>query len=240
MANEDCRQGQPTNIVSWVAVGTHADPGKLPEPTDGSFDKPPEFSQSTAVCAPAFRNDWFDVSLPEFRPIPFVVVATVALQSVGATTRSADMPGDRWDVVDQGNGFFHIVAVARSQMDCDRDTCSVGENVDLAAGFATIDGTGASFRPSAASAQVTAVDQEALEIDFIEEAQMVQQELLDAWPDPGDSPHMEPTPAGHAAAAAHFGGEILPGDARLENEDNAGEGTAIIKEWPPAFRMRRM
>src|ERR1700677_4020665 len=52
-------------------------------------------------------------------------------------------------------------------------------------------------------------------------------------------------PAGFAATAAEFGGQIIPGDAGLEDEENTGEDHAII-EWfatwkaePPQGRRRQ-
>ena len=140
MANQDHSQKQPTNIVGWVAVGPQAHPAVLFEPTKSSFNVPPEPSKSTTVFAAPLRDDWFDVPAPEFLPITFVVVAPVPLQPIGARARSANLPGDRRDVIDQGNRFCHIVPVGRCQMDRDRHASSVGEQVDFAAGFAPIDG----------------------------------------------------------------------------------------------------
>jgi hypothetical protein len=240
MANQDHSQKQPTNIVGWVAVGPQADPAVLFEPTDSSFNVPPELSKSAAVFAAPLRDNWFDVSASERAPIAFVVVATVPLQAVGARARSANLPGDRRDVIDQGKSFYHIVPIGRCQMDCDRDASSVGEDVDLATGLAPINGARASFRTGTHSAQVTAVDQESREVYFLEKPQMVEQELMDAWPDAGTTPGTEPAPAGHAAAAAHLLGEILPRDARFEDEDDAGESPAIVEKWSTAFWMRRM
>jgi hypothetical protein len=240
MANQDHSQKQPTNIVGWVAVGPQADPAVLFEPTDGSFNVPPESSKSTAVFAAPFRDDWFDVPTSQFAPIAFIVVAPVPLQPVGARARSANLPGDRRDVIDQGNSFGHIVPVGRGQMDGDRHASSVGEDVDLAAGFAPIDGTGASFCTGTHGTQVTAVDQETREVYFLEKTQVVEQELMDAWPDAGTTPGTEAAPTGHAAAAAHLLGEILPRNARFEDEDDAGQSPAIVEKWSTAFWMRRM
>ncbi len=37
------------------------------------------------------------------------------------------------------------------------------------------------------------------------------------------------TPAGHAAATAHLDGEVFPGDARLEDEEDAGQRLAVVE-----------
>jgi len=240
MTYQDHSQEKPTNVIGGIPIRPKADAPVLPEPTYCAFDVPAELSQSAAVLAAPLGDDRFDVSVAERGAISFVVVTTVALQAVGPIARSADAAGDWWHVVDQGNGLLHIVPVARSQMDRDRYACSVGEQVDLAAGLAPIDGAGASFRSSTHGTQVTAVDQETREVDFLEKAQMVEQELMDAWPDAGATPISEAAPTRHAAAAAHLLGEILPRDAGLENEDNAGESPAIVEEWSSAFWMRRM
>src|SRR5207249_84876 len=48
-------------------------------------------------------------------------------------------------------------------------------------------------------------------------------------PDAGFVPELRIVPARLAAAAAEFGGQIVPGDAGLENEQDAGENLAVIQ-----------
>jgi hypothetical protein len=41
-------------------------------------------------------------------------------------------------------------------------------------------------------------------------------------------PIVEPTPTRHARAASHLLRQHLPGDAALENKQDAGEGSAVV------------
>ncbi len=66
----------------------------------------------------------------------------------------------------------------------------------------------------------------------VNEAGIVQtckQDLDELEPDAGLLPGLEPTPTGQAAATAHLGGEVFPGDAGFEDEEDAGEGLAILQ-----------
>jgi len=47
--------------------------------------------------------------------------------------------------------------------------------------------------------------------------------------DPGGLPVAKPSPAGHAAAAAHLQRQVLPRDASLEDEEDANQRLAIVK-----------
>jgi hypothetical protein len=48
-------------------------------------------------------------------------------------------------------------------------------------------------------------------------------------------PIPQPAPARHSTATAQFLGQHLPGDATLEDEEDAGEGGAIRDAVPPAL-----
>src|SRR5262245_65210178 len=50
---------------------------------------------------------------------------------------------------------------------------------------------------------------------------------MESEPDAFLLPAVQAPPTGHAAAAAHFPGEILPGNAGLEDEEDAGQGLAV-------------
>src|SRR3954467_8059076 len=58
-------------------------------------------------------------------------------------------------------------------------------------------------------------------------AQVVVQDLEDAVSYVHLLPIAQPTPAGHAAPAAHLLRQILPGNACPENEEDAGKSLAV-------------
>jgi hypothetical protein len=68
---------------------------------------------------------------------------------------------------------------------------------------------------------------------------------VERLPNPGGLPVAQPSPAGHAAAAAHLLGQILPGEAGLEHEQDAGQGLTIVDGFapgepePPGLRRRQ-
>lgn len=57
-------------------------------------------------------------------------------------------------------------------------------------------------------------------------------------PNAGLLPFPQPAPTRHAAAAPHFLRQILPGNAGLEDEDNAGEDLAVGNAFAPGMAPR--
>jgi len=86
---------------------------------------------------------------------------------------------------------------------------------------------------------MTGVDEESREIDLLQEAQMTEEGGMDSLPAAGKKPGLETSPAGHPRATAHFLGEIFPGDAGLEYEENACERFAIVQGRPTTLGPRR-
>src|SRR5207245_11770441 len=58
---------------------------------------------------------------------------------------------------------------------------------------------------------------------------------VEAVPDASLLPVTQPAPAGDTTAAAEFLGQILPGESRLEHEENAGECRPIWDAGTAAF-----
>src|SRR5262249_21129332 len=57
--------------------------------------------------------------------------------------------------------------------------------------------------------------------------EVFEQDLIEAEPDAGLLPGVQAAPAGHATAATHLHGEVFPGDAGLEDEEDAGQRLAV-------------
>jgi hypothetical protein len=240
MANNDDGEIQPAKVICRVAVSPQPDATKLFEPTNRALDVPSQFSQSAAVFTASLWEEGLNVAAPQLRSITFVVVTTVSLQAVRATARSSDLAGDCRELVNQGYRFTYVVPVGGSKADSDWDALSVGNKMDLAAGFAPIHGAGASFRSRAHRTEMAAVDQETGEIDLLEESQVVEQVFVNAWPNPTAAPETETSPTGHATTTPHLLREKLPGDASLQDKDNSSERLPIIKKRSAPFGMGRM
>jgi hypothetical protein len=59
---------------------------------------------------------------------------------------------------------------------------------------------------------------------------------MQAAPHPAALPVTQAPPARHATAAAQLLGQHLPGDARLQDKDDARQGGAIQDDpWPPTL-----
>ena len=54
-------------------------------------------------------------------------------------------------------------------------------------------------------------------------------------PDASLLPVSQVPPAGHAAAAVHLLGQILPGDTGLEYEDDSGQDLAVVQGGSASF-----
>jgi len=72
-------------------------------------------------------------------------------------------------------------------------------------------------------AHVGAVDRAPVQVQLAEGAQLVQQQRVQGRPDAGRGPVAQPPPAGHPGAADQRRGQLVPGDAGLEHEHDAGQ-----------------
>jgi hypothetical protein len=73
-----------------------------------------------------------------------------------------------------------------------------------------------------------AVDGAAVQIQNAVGAQLGQQQRVKLGPDAGLGPVPQPPPAGHSRTAEQAGGQLVPGDAGLEDEHDAGQSGTVI------------
>jgi hypothetical protein len=67
------------------------------------------------------------------------------------------------------------------------------------------------------------------EVYFLLRPEAVQQDLVDRLPDPGLLPGVQIPPTTHPASAAHLLGQVLPGDACLEHEQDSRQSLATVQ-----------
>src|SRR5437870_3717652 len=84
-------------------------------------------------------------------------------------------------------------------------------------------------------AEGLAVHAAMLPVDALLLPDPLQQGVQEFLPDAFALPVPQPAPAGHAGAAAHLLREHLPGDAALQDEDNAGQAGAVVHRRSAAF-----
>jgi len=116
--------------------------------------------------------------------------------------------------------------------------------VVFAAGFAAIRGIRAGIFASFGSFGERSVDQGSVPIDLVGGVEFNEQEGVQLPPNAGLVPDLEVVTTGFAAATAEFGRQVVPGDARLENEEDAGQDLAIVQVFATgkaetAWRRRR-
>ncbi len=75
----------------------------------------------------------------------------------------------------------------------------------------------------------------AAEVKLVSTAQFSQQRQMQTVPHTGGLPVTKSSPAGHAAAKAQFLGQVLPGRARAQHEQDAIQGPFITQSWPASL-----
>ena len=108
----------------------------------------------------------------------------------------------------------------------------------FAAGFATIRGVWAGFFASFGCFGEGGIDQGAFPIDLVGAIELGQEQGVELEPNAGVVPELQLLPTRFATPPAEFGGQIIPGDAGLEYEENAGEDHAIVERLARVSELR--
>jgi hypothetical protein len=141
----------------------HAKAAEAVQPGDRPLDDPTECAQTGAVRLASFGDHRPDPALSQESTVLVVVVAAVGEEHVGPPARPADLPRDRWDLVQQGQQLRDVVAIAAGQRHRERDPLAVGDDVVFAARPCAVDRAGSAFGPLRAARtweeSITARDQ---------------------------------------------------------------------------------
>ena len=97
----------------------------------------------------------------------------------------------------------------------------------LLPGLDAVHRAGAGLLATVGRPHEAAVDQRPRPGDLVGAAQPVEQDLVDLVPGAVGLPIPQPSPAGHPAAAVHLVRQVLPGEAGLEDEEDAGQRGAV-------------
>lgn len=106
-------------------------PAMLMKPAERALDDPTLASESGAVLGLLAGDQRPDAPLPHEPAVVVVVVAAIAHNRVGATTRPAHPAADAGDGVEQRDELGDVVAVAARQADRERDAARIGQEVML-------------------------------------------------------------------------------------------------------------
>src|SRR4051812_40540759 len=221
-------------------IKPHTQPAELMEPTDRSLHYPAIDTQATAAGCSTLGQLRLDATGTQLLPLLLIIEAPVAHDAVRTLAGVAGLAGDRRDGVHQGGGLVGVGRVRRDRINDQRYTAAIGEHRVFAPGSRAIYGAGAGLFAPADGPDMAGVGDEPREVDLVGTTELGQEDLLDLAPDPGGLPVAQPVPAGHAATAAHLLGKFFPGEAGLEDEDDAGKDLAIVEEGSLALGMRRM
>jgi hypothetical protein len=101
----------------------------------------------------------------------------------------------------------------------------------FASGFAAIRGVWAGIFASFWCFGEGGVDQGAFPIDLVGAVKFGQEEGVEFEPHSRFVPDLQMMPTGLAATATQFGRQIIPSDAGLEDEKDAGENHAIVERF---------
>src|SRR4051812_29827614 len=203
-------------------------PPEVVQPRQGPLHVPAIFPQPAPVRRPPPRDVRTDAA-PAQRPAMRVrVVAPIAIQAARPASGPARPAAYRWDRVHERDHRIDVGDIGGRRLRHQWYPARIGDDLVLAPLLATVDGARAGPSATAASPHEAAVDQRPIPVDPIRLVQLGQEPLVELLPDPGLVPVAEPPPAGHAATAAHLPGEILPVDAGLQDEQDAGQRLAVV------------
>src|SRR5690349_11149312 len=105
MANQNHRKPQPSKVIDRVTIRPQPHAPELLHPTEGPLNVPAELAQAAPVGSTPLCEHRFNVAMTQFRAVPFVIVAAIALQAVGTTTWPSDLSGDGRHRIEQRHGF---------------------------------------------------------------------------------------------------------------------------------------
>jgi hypothetical protein len=176
------------------------------------------------------------VALPpffEFLAVRLGIVRSISLKLIWSATRSAALPFDAWNPVEQREQLGHIMTVGPGQGDGQGDPVGVGEQMVLAAQFAPIRGIWAGFFTSTRSTQRGAIHESAIPIDLVSGLEFRKQGFENTLPNPGLLPLAKAAQARVSGGKVTGGREPTPRDTRPQDEENAGNNPSRLGRLSP-------
>jgi hypothetical protein len=133
------------NVVATFVADPQS--AKLMEPGDRAFDHPTILTQSTAMFGVTFGQHGLDSQSPQLAAMAAGVVRPIAMHAARTPAWSTTFAADRRHRVHQRHQLPNVVHVGGRYLGRKHDPLGVGEQMMLAARFATIRGIGACFFP---------------------------------------------------------------------------------------------
>jgi hypothetical protein len=211
------------------AIEATPQPSEAMQPRNGSLHKPTELAQAAAMLPLPLAQHRRDPQPAQQHPQRLRIVASVALQAVRPLAPRPRLAADRRLVHEHVQDLRDLIDVGGGHGRVQGNAVRVGQDVVLAAGLAAVGGVRAGvFAPFRGLAK-GGVDERPRPVDRVGTVQFGQEQGVQALPDARLIPAPQVVAAGLAAAAAEVGGQVVPGDAGLEDEQDAGQDLAVVQ-----------
>jgi hypothetical protein len=129
-AAAECEEGF---VDVGAAVVADEQPFELVQPGEGALDHPAVAAETGAMLCLAPGDLWPDPASSELAPLWPMVVGAIGGDSIGPSTRPADLAAHGRHTLDQRHELGYVVAVAARERPGERDPGRVDEEVMLGA-----------------------------------------------------------------------------------------------------------
>jgi len=121
-----------------------ADPqaAELVQPTDGPLHNPTEDAQSAAVLGITFGDAGLDASFGQLPPMRIGIVRPIAKEFIGASHRTAHLPGDGRNRIHQRDQLRYVVPVGPREPNGKRNAFRICDEMVFRPVFPAIHGAG--------------------------------------------------------------------------------------------------
>src|SRR3954447_17058287 len=209
------------------------------DPGQRTVDDPSMPAEALAALDPAPGDPGDDAPLPAGAAAAGVIVRLIGVQLLRSPPGPAARLADRRHGVERLLEHDAVVDVGGREQDRQRDALPVHDEVALAARLAAVGRVRPGRGPAGLGGQARRVERAPAPVDQPGLAEPVERRVVDPRPAAALLPVPEPSPAGHAGAAAHLLREHLPGDAALQHEQDAGQSGAVLDRRAAALRTWR-
>jgi hypothetical protein len=118
--------------VCPLLIATSQSP-KLVELSKASLHHPPPVPQSTAMIGISLREPRDNATATETAPDRLGVITTVAQNTIRTMARAPALSLKEWDGINECEGLLRIVAIGACELDGERNTTTVADQMALAA-----------------------------------------------------------------------------------------------------------
>ena len=126
---------------------TDTQPAMLKQPCDGSLNHPAVHAQATTVFRPTPRQKRDNVPVTQLATVRLRIIGPVPLNTVRTPAGPSPLARNGRDGVDQRQQLCDVVAVGSCDLDGQRNTLRIGDQMVLGARFASIRRIRAGLRP---------------------------------------------------------------------------------------------